>query len=240
MKFSLILGIYIFLLCITSASSQEKIEYQIDDNLLSVTIIDLNANCCSDFIADYHINYSNNLITLILTDTSEQKCRCNCNFDLSFKLGPLPQGKYTVSIIKEEYVKNGFNKDRKINLGKKDISVYDPHPKSALSMDFNQSVCKNTSISQPEDEVIPGGIVIFPNPSSGVVSIKFNLKSNSDVKLEILNFLGKSLNDFKFKGLKSGTNVVHLTLNELLPGMYIGKVIANNGQTYTFKLMWSK
>ncbi|MDT3741201.1 MAG: T9SS type A sorting domain-containing protein [Candidatus Kapabacteria bacterium] len=240
MAFRLI-SIIIFLVTLTvTLQSQEKVDYYVDDNLLSVKIYDLNANCCSGFITDYHINYSSGIITITITDTTVQKCRCNCNFDMSVNIGPLQQGKYTVNVFREDFMKYGYPRDKKMFLGRKEVSVYDPSPKSPLTMDFRQSTCKNTSLNPADDEVIRGGIEIFPNPAAGAVSLKFNLKDNSDVSIKILNFLGKEIDNYKFKNLKSGTNLLHLNITELQPGIYIGKLFSSTGQSLTFKLMWSK
>ncbi|MBX3044536.1 MAG: T9SS type A sorting domain-containing protein [Candidatus Kapabacteria bacterium] len=221
-------------------NAQEKIECDVDDNLLSVSIKNITANCCSGFDSDFHINYSSSLITITLTDTTLQKCRCECNFDLSVNIGPVPQGKYTVVVVREDLAKYGFIRDKKTQLSKKDILVYDPHPKSAIVMDFRQSQCKNTPVNLPENEPIKGEIEIFPNPSAGAVSLKFNLKEHSDVSVKILNFLGKDVNEISFKSLKAGTNLLHLDLTKIPPGMYLGKVISSTGQIINFKLIWSK
>jgi hypothetical protein len=220
--------------------ADEKIEYLVDDNLLTVNISNLNANCCSGFTIDYHINYNNGVITFTLTDTTIQKCRCTCNFDFSIKLGPLPQGKYTIQLNREDLAKYSYSRDKKFSLGRKDVYIDDPHPKSPLILEFKQSPCKNSSEIQASDESIKGGIEIFSNPAAGAVSVRFNLKESGNVNLKVLNFLGKELNDFKFKNLRNGTNTIHLDLSDLPPGMYIGKVMSGGGLLYRFKLVWSK
>lgn len=236
-----LLYLFLFFFLIHSTFySQEKIEYKVDDNLLSVTISDLNANCCSGFDADYHINYNTATITISIEDTTTQKCRCNCNFDLTVNIGPIPIGKYTIVIVKQESVQYGYNKDKRITLGRKDFSIYDPHPKAPIILDFRQSPCKVSSVKLSQDENIRGGIELFPNPAAGSLSLKFNLKDNSDASFSILNFLGKEVFNYKQKNLKSGTNLVQLPLNDLPSGIYIGKVISSRGQIITFKLMWSK
>jgi hypothetical protein len=240
MVLRLLLSFLIFLTTLSALVAQEKIDYLVDDNLLSVTVNDMSANCCSGFIADYHINYSSGHITITLSDTTLQKCRCTCNFDLTVNIGPLPQGKYTVSVFRDDLAKYSFAKEKKTQLGKKDIFVYDPHPKSPLVMDFRQSLCKNTSQSPVTDEVVKGGIEIFPNPSAGAVSLKFNLRDNSDVSVKVLNFLGKEVREMKFRGMKTGTNLLHLDLTDLPPGMYLCKIYSSTGQMINFKLMWSK
>ncbi len=231
--FALIFNIYI-------SYSDEKIDYIIDDNLLTINISNLNANCCSAYSIDYHINYNNGLITFTLSDTTTQKCRCNCNYDFQINLGPLPQGKYTIQILKEELTKFNYSKDKRMNLGRKEISINSPHPKSPLQLEFKQSTCKNSSETQSNDEYLKDGIEVFSNSTIGSVSIKFNIKETENINIKILNFLGKELEDYKFKNIRSGTNTVHLDLSDKPPGMYIGKILNSTGLLYRFKLIWSK
>lgn len=240
MKLRLLFYFITLFLIQTVTYSQEKIEYFVDDNLLTVSLIDINANCCAGFLADYHINYSGNVITVSVADTSSEKCRCVCDYDLTINIGPLPQGKYNVVVIKEESVKYAYPRDRKFTLGRKDVSIYAPHPKSPLTMEFRQSICKTASHSDFGDEQLKGGVELYPNPSAGAVSIKFNLKESSDVTIKLLNFIGKEIDEVKYPELKSGTNLVHLNLTNIPQGMYIGKIISSSGQMINFKLMWSK
>jgi hypothetical protein len=107
-------------------------------------------------------------------------------------------------------------------------------------MEFRQSICKTASHSDFGDEQLKGGVELYPNPSAGAVSIKFNLKESSDVTIKLLNFIGKEIDEVKYPELKSGTNLVHLNLTNIPQGMYIGKIISSSGQLINFKLMWSK
>jgi len=231
--------IFILLSIIYYSNSEEKIEYNIDDNLLTVNINNLSTNCCSGYLVDYYINNSNNTITFNIIDTTAQKCKCNCNIDLKLSLGPIAQGKYNINIFKEELVRYGYPKDRKINLSKREMYVYDPHPKSPLILEFQQSACKNTNENQ-NDDLLKSGVEIFPNPASSSVSVRFAIKEQSNITIKILNFLGKEINEYKFKNLRAGTNTLHLDLSDLQPGIYIGKIIGNSGQNLNFKLSWSK
>ena len=61
-----------------------------------------------------------------------------------------------------------------------------------------------------------------------------------NAKKDMTKPLGKEIDNYKFKNLKSGTNLLHLNITELQPGIYIGKLFSSTGQSLTFKLMWSK
>lgn len=78
----------------------------------------------------------------------------------------------------------------------------------------------NCSTLAVEDVKKQNGISVFPNPTSGFVTIQ-NTK-NSDLKtVEIYNVAGQLIKDFK---LNSGTNKASLDMSQLLNGTYILKV----------------
>lgn len=78
----------------------------------------------------------------------------------------------------------------------------------------------NCSTLAVEDVNKQNGISVFPNPTSGFVTIH-NTK-NSDLKtVEIYNVAGQLIKDFK---LNSGTNKASLDMSQLLNGTYILKV----------------
>ena len=78
----------------------------------------------------------------------------------------------------------------------------------------------NCSTLAVEDVKKQNGISVFPNPTSGFVTIQ-NTK-NSDLKtVEIYNVAGQLIKNFK---LNSGTNKASLDMSQLLNGTYILKV----------------
>lgn len=78
----------------------------------------------------------------------------------------------------------------------------------------------NCSTLAVEDVKKQNGISVFPNPTSGFVTIQ-NTK-NSDLKtVEIYNVAGQLIKNFK---LDSGTNKASLDMSQLLNGTYILKV----------------
>ena len=78
----------------------------------------------------------------------------------------------------------------------------------------------NCSTLAVEDVKKQNGISVFPNPTSGFVTIQ-NTR-NSDLKtVEIYNVAGQLIKNFK---LNSGTNKASLDMSQLLNGTYILKV----------------
>jgi hypothetical protein len=220
--------------------SQEKIDIKVDENLVNVRIINFNANCCSKFVQDFSINNNNNQIYLTIRDTSAQKCKCMCNFDLETNISQIPQGNYIIFIYIEELIQYGYPIDIKKLITKREIIVKDNYSKSPLSYDFKQSTCKSgtdVTITQSSSKEF---LEIFPNPSASKVTLKFNLKSKADITFKLLNFLGKEVYSTESKDLTSGYHNIQINVNDLPQGLYLGKLSASNGQSQSVKLMWSK
>lgn len=235
-------GLLVFLISILSSGlySQDKIDIKINENLVNVKLINFNANCCSKFTMDFSVNNNNNQIYLTIRDTSSQKCKCMCNFDLESNISQIPEGNYTIFIFLEELIQYGYPKDSKKLLTKREVSVIDNFSKSPLSYDFKQSTCKtgtDVALVQPSTKDF---LEIFPNPSASNVTLKFNLKSKADITFKLLNFLGKEVFSTERKDLTSGFHSVQININDLPPGLYLGKMSASNGQSQSLKLMWSK
>lgn len=81
-------------------------------------------------------------------------------------------------------------------------------------------------------------ISIFPNPSNGNISLNIETENSLDVKLNILDLVGKSHfeNELHFN---QGTNSQKIVLNDLANGIYIIK-LEQEGNVYTQKLVIDK
>jgi thiol-disulfide isomerase/thioredoxin len=71
---------------------------------------------------------------------------------------------------------------------------------------------------------------IFPNPSAGNVSVRFNNAVSSDVTIEVTNMVGQIVYSSSTSSV-AGSNAYDLNLADLNDGQYIVKI--DNGQTQT-------
>lgn len=71
---------------------------------------------------------------------------------------------------------------------------------------------------------------IFPNPSTGNVSVRFNNTVSSDVTIEVTNMVGQIVYTTSTSSV-AGSNAYDLNLADLNDGQYIVKI--DNGQTQT-------
>ena len=83
------------------------------------------------------------------------------------------------------------------------------------------------------DDTLLKEVKIFPNPSSGNITIS-NIKNQNIKSFEIYNTLGKLINDFHLEERK---NIINLNLETLGNGIYFLKLITANGEIKTKKLV---
>jgi len=77
-------------------------------------------------------------------------------------------------------------------------------------------------------ELPDAGMVIFPNPSSGEFSIKFNSDSKAQFKIKVSNILGRILMDEEWV-VNHGMNLKSLDLTSIGKGVYFISLIGENG-----------
>lgn len=70
-----------------------------------------------------------------------------------------------------------------------------------------------------EENLLARSLSIFPNPSSGIVTVEFDLESSQDVRIVILNSLGQPVETENAGSVSSYTG--QLDLSHLSKGMYI-------------------
>lgn len=212
--------------------AQPQYDISIDNNWVNISIEKFETHCLAEYFIDFSIQ--NNSINVILKDTSIQKCKTKCNIEMEIDIYQVPPGNYALHIYLDE---SGLlsNKENRKLIHKKDIKITSNFVKSPLSFNFRHTKCNNGTEQQTGNN-----IEVFPNPGNSKLTIKFDLKSKSDVNFKVLNFLGKEVINYDKKGMNQGTQIINLESENLQPGMYIGKLTASNGQVYSVKILWSR
>lgn len=215
----------------------ETVDIEVIGNTVAITDNNVYVNCCSNFESDVHI--SGNTITITQRDTSSQKCRCMCAIDLKHDINQLKAGNYELIIYREELVKYGYDKNQKIFIYKGEFKVKSTSAESALSVYFEQMPCKtNTSLSDETDML--DKVEVFPNPASAAVTIRFPVQNTQKVNLKLFNFLGKEIKQENYGILQKGIHTATIDAGNIPSGLYFGKLIYANGESLTFRIIWSK
>lgn len=66
---------------------------------------------------------------------------------------------------------------------------------------------------------------IYPNPSSGVSVIEFNLINSANVTLELYNSLGENCKSINYGVINPGMNRVNVDFSNLPSGIYFGRIL---------------
>jgi hypothetical protein len=85
--------------------------------------------------------------------------------------------------------------------------------------------------------VLNTALTVFPNPSTGVFQVKFDVADNSDSKLEVLDMQGRMLIT---KEISNASDVVvfEFDMNSYANGMYIVRLVTSNSvQTAKLQLL---
>ncbi len=231
--------IFIFILALPKlVYSEETIEAYLDGKILVVRNDNVEVNCCAKF--SDKIEIKDKTIRITQTDTSSVKCRCMCNIDMYHYVAALQTGKYKIELYRDELKVYGYPEDRRILVGTTEFEIKSPINKTNSYFEFKQSPCKTNSKSELPKISKYNDLSIFPNPSQGVINIKFNSLPNQEVRFVLYNFIGKEVYSKEFDITQEGSYSYKLDLSNLPEGVYIGKTISRNGHSSAVKLIWSK
>ena len=98
----------------------------------------------------------------------------------------------------------------------------------------NFSSCFPVITDMPNYESNENFVNIFPNPASGISIIKLNVSDNHFYSsLIISDILGKKTKTINV----SGKNEITVNKNDYIQGLYFGRLIATNGETYFIKFI---
>lgn len=74
-------------------------------------------------------------------------------------------------------------------------------------------------------------IVLYPNPTSSITNLALDLKSGSNVLVNVVNSLGQTISSQNFGFRAAGSNNFQLDMSEVSNGLYIIQVIIGNEWT---------
>ena len=75
---------------------------------------------------------------------------------------------------------------------------------------------------------------VYPNPANNNINVKFNLTSNKQVKLTMLNMLGEEIMELTNTQFNAGEHIINMNASKLADGVYYFRLQTNDGPD-TFK-----
>jgi hypothetical protein len=92
------------------------------------------------------------------------------------------------------------------------------------------------TITAVQFQDVPGEFVIYPVPSSDIVSIDYNAKISSDVQMVVYDISGRVVSMEKFSAI-AGMNKMQMDVSKFNPGVYFIKIENSGKQMFYGKLI---
>lgn len=100
---------------------------------------------------------------------------------------------------------------------------------TAMASDIRAFFSSQVGIKENKNSTL--SLEMFPNPSSQEVSIKFELKGNSDVVIEIIDIMGRNVTTLLSEKLSSGAVFKIFNISNISDGNYFIRINANSNVT---------
>jgi len=100
------------------------------------------------------------------------------------------------------------------------------------------SALNENSAGIPERSGSIGNFILYPNPASGLTTVSFTLKKQSDVVLRILDASGRPVNSQRHDAMMQGENQIQVNTISLSRGIYILE-LADGSSTVNMRLVIS-
>jgi hypothetical protein len=106
-----------------------------------------------------------------------------------------------------------------------------------IYFDFNSAVVTNTTVNTitaplflPEINQNTNSFVIYPNPTSDNVILRYQINNAGTVNIEFRNILGELVKTQTFSNKQTGINTDEFTTNGLPNGVYLVRIVNGNKQ----------
>ncbi len=232
-QFKIILAL-VFLTGLSLA--QDSLFVTINNDTVNIWNTGAYENC--GFSVEMETIFSNDTITVIEHDTSNQYAYCNCNFDMCVSLTGLNPGNYHVDVFRTYDII--YDPDSLYYIGSTDFAY------SGTSISLNefyyQSDCYNIT-SIVESEEFPEKLILlenYPNPFNPVTTIRYSIPSPSFVNLTVFDILGKEIVTLVNTNKGRGAHVAQFDGSLLSSGIYFVKLRISENMTNTIKIILMK
>lgn len=119
------------------------------------------------------------------------------------------------------------------------ISIYNPDPTKVEILNVIEvPLSFATGVADVKTSAVIGA-KIYPNPTSGITQVDFNLTSTSNVTVEVIDLVGKKIMDVKQGAFANGTHSVYFDATDLNNGVYFVNIKSSEGSA-TQKFVVSK
>ncbi|MFA6570944.1 MAG: hypothetical protein WCT77_06860 [Bacteroidota bacterium] len=211
----------------------EIIKAEVEKENVKIYNTDLKSQCCSEFYIEVRIE--DKIITITERDTSQQKCRCMCNYDLDIAITQLRPGTYTTNIYREELKKYHYSYDTSYYIGNVQFEISTGLAMPPNTISFNQSKCHDTTdFSKAEENSNSQNTTFFSPYIDGKNQLHIK-NSGKILKINIFDLLGNRLGTYDLQ--VSDSDIFILNLNSLNPSSYLYKILFYNYHSNEINLL---
>lgn len=105
----------------------------------------------------------------------------------------------------------------------------------AENRELSQPGVENSKNQWPDEQTMPDdGFVVFPNPTSADLNLRFTAYPDNSMQLSLTDIQGKTL---RLETLAPGETQFVLTMGDLLPSVYLLSVKRNDGRMFYRKIV---
>lgn len=228
---SLVTAFFTLFVFLTGISVKSEITIEVNKNNVTITNR-IHANCCSKF--NGVVGYSNYKFTITETDTTPDKCKCMCWFDLTYQLKNLAKGIYTVEILRHELKKYSYPGDTIYLLG---TGTFEIKEELSLTPDWLFSISDCIQSSVESQEAVFRYATVYPNPTRNFVTLSFYLNTGGYAVLNVFDVYGKKVLNINYQNLSPGTNSLVLPAENLAPGVYTA-ILSDGNEAIRFPMIF--
>lgn len=195
----------------------------------TVTIWNKNvdSNCGSKY--DFLVTIGRDTVTVVERDTSTERMRCNCLFNLSVSVTNLDSGKHVAMVYRQLLKMYGYPSDTMYLVGSVEFTLSKVSILPYYSYLGYQSNCLSVPVgvarkelSQPE----VGGLSIHPNPFNPTTNFRFTIPDVRRVTLAVYDVLGREVALLVDAYLPTGEHVVRWDAGVFPSGIYFYRLSA--------------
>jgi len=125
-----------------------------------------------------------------------------------------------VSYDNNQAVMEGYFYHVKTNIIGQSISKWIPYlPNSMGRLSYSLLTCNTTNTTDAYNPI--SNLALYPNPTSETLTIQYSLMKSDDIKISVLDNLGRQISDVQHNQLPAGEHTLDINIKNLPPAVYM-------------------
>ena len=86
-------------------------------------------------------------------------------------------------------------------------------------LSYSLLTCNTTNTTDAYNPI--SNLVLYPNPTSETLTIQYSLMKSDDIKISVLDNLGRQISDVQHNQLPAGEHILDIDIKNLPPAVYM-------------------